>query len=454
MTTTKLTAKMIKALVYEGQVYIRRGRKVETRDVRWDSEVPGLGLRLYPSGGKTFVFSYRVKRRKRLMTLGRFGAKLTLKQARVRARKRSLEAEDGIDPLEEKRKGARGKTLGDLIDAYLSDYARPHKKTWKADEQRLARNIPASWRSRDAAAIMPWEVAKLHRDIGARAPYEANRLIEIIKRMFTIAPTLIAVDAALENPAKGITKFREHKRARWARPEELLGLAQAIDEEPNVFVRSAIWLYMLTGLRKTELLEARRNDIDWTRGTLRLADPKAGEEQFATLSDNALAIAQATPALSGNPYLLPGAKPGRHLVNIGKPWGRIRARATVILWAASDDNALHGLVDRLARNLGRPPRLEEVRAAAADRGLDLPTGIADLRLHDLRRTVGAWMSESGVDLNRIKDALRHANVATTLIYARLSEDAAREPFEEHGRRILEAAGKSRPVEVVGGGPEK
>ncbi len=454
MSTTKLTTKAIKSFTYEGDVTTRRGRTVETRDVRWDSEVPGLGVRLYPSGGKTFVFSYRVRGRKRLMTLGRFGADHTLEQARARARKRRVEAQDGIDPLEEKRKGARGKTLGDLIDAYLSDYARPHKKTWLADQQRLARNIPASWRSRDAAAVMPWEVAKLHRDIGARTPYEANRLIEIIKRMFTIAPTLIAVDAALENPAKGITKFREHKRARWARPEELPALAQAIDEEPNVFVRSAIWLYMLTGLRKTELLEARRNDIDWTRGTLRLADPKAGEEQLATLSAPALAIAQATPALSGNPYLLPGAKPGRHLVNITKPWMRIRARATVILWTGSDDNALHGLIGRLARDLGRPPSLEEVRAAAVGQELELPAGLTDLRLHDLRRTVGAWMAEGGVDLNRIRGALRHGHIATTLVYARLSEDSTREPFEEHARRIFKAAGKHRPVEVVGGGEER
>ena len=60
------------------------------------------------------------------------------------------------------------------------------------------------------------------------------------------------------------------------------------------------------------------------------------------------------------------------------------------------------------------------------------------------------MSQSGVDLNVIKDGLRHADLGTTLIYARLGQDAAREAFEQHGRQILEAAGKSKPTEVFGG----
>jgi integrase len=76
-------------------------------------------------------------------------------------------------------------------------------------------------------------------------------------------------------------------------------------------------------------------------------------------------------------------------------------------------------------------------------------GIEDVRLHDLRRTTGSWMTQAGVDLDVIKDALRHANLSTTLTYARLGEDVAREPMEEHGRRILEAAGRRGPAGVLG-----
>ena len=116
-----------------------------------------------------------------------------------------------------------------------------------------------------------------------------------------------------------------------------------------------------------------------------------------------VAILQATPELPENPYILPGAKPGQHLVNIDKPWYRIRKAA----------------------------------------------GLDDVRLHDLRRSVGSWLSESGIDLNTIKDALRHANISTTLIYAQLSGDTTRAAMEAHGRRVIEIAGRQRLVGSAG-----
>ena len=60
------------------------------------------------------------------------------------------------------------------------------------------------------------------------------------------------------------------------------------------------------------------------------------------------------------------------------------------------------------------------------------------------------MSQAGANFNLAKDAMRHVNIATTLIYARLGDDAARDVMEDHGRRILEAASKRRPRAFVNG----
>jgi integrase len=65
-------------------------------------------------------------------------------------------------------------------------------------------------------------------------------------------------------------------------------------------------------------------------------------------------------------------------------------------------------------------------------------GIEDVRLHDLRRTVGSWMAESGVSLLVIGKTLDHSNPVTTQIYARLSQDPVREALEKHGNRILDS----------------
>ena len=120
------------------------------------------------------------------------------------------------------------------------------------------------------------DVARLHRRIGRTRPYEANRTLDLLRLMFNLARLWYFLDPAAENPAEGIKKFHEEKRNRWLKLEELPPLAKAIDQEPNVYVRSALWLYMLSGVRKTELLEAEWADIDWHRGTLRLPDTKTG----------------------------------------------------------------------------------------------------------------------------------------------------------------------------------
>lgn len=391
----RLTKSAIDRFVYRGDG--------TSRDVRWDDAVSGLGLRVYPSGRKAFVLSYRYGTRKRLMTLGDFDPiGSNLDEFRKRARRQITKLEDGLDPLEEKRRVTQGKSFGELLDRYISDHAKRHKLTWRKDERRFELYIPNDWRGRKASAITYDDIADLHRRVGDYAPYEANRLVEILRKAFNLAAKWHYVEPSAPNPARGVERYKEVRRKRWVRPDEVGLLARAIDSEPNVYVRAAIWLYLLTGLRRSELLRSKWADVDWGQRQLRLVETKAGEEQTAPLSAPAILLLQSIPRLVGNDYILPGARTGQHLVNVGKPWLRIRKAA----------------------------------------------GIDDVRLHDLRRTVGSWMSQSRVDLNTIKEALRHASISTTLTYARLGADPARDAIEDLGRRMLAAAGKDKPAEVV------
>lgn len=394
---TKANRKRLTNDAIRKEKYVGDGAR---RHVLWDLNVPGLGLRVYPTGRKAFVFSYRAPDgRKRLMALGDFGD-LTIDQARSRARRGRVYVEDGNDPLEEKKMAAQGDTLNDLIGKYVRDYAEPRKKTWQKDKRRLDNHIPPNWKSRKARAITRAEIASLHALIGGRAPYEANRLMEILRRMFKLAKVWGILEETDPNPAEGIDKFSEKKRKRFATPAEMPRIAAAIDDVPNIYIRAAIWLYLLTGVRKSELLQAKRSDVDSASAMLRLPETKSGDEQFVALNAPAIAIIQALPKLEDNPYLLPSSiRKGQHLVNIDKRWGEIRNAARV----------------------------------------------EDLRLHDLRRTVGSWLSQDDVDLNKIKVALRHQSISTTLTYARLGQDPARDALESHGRRILEAAGRASPL---------
>jgi integrase len=391
----KLTKTIIDTATYQGKSETR------SRYVLWDSKLRGFGLRVTPSEAKIFVLSYRAHGRKRLMTIGNYGT-LTPDEARRKARKHLVAIEDGEDPLETRRRLSKAGTVAELCAVYLEQYARVHKRSWKDDERRIHNRIIPAWGNLKAASVQHADVEALHIKIGKEHPYEANRTIELISKMFERGKCWGFAPGEWANPAKGIESFYEHKRDRWVTPDELPRLAQAIDQEVNLYARYALWLYLLTGMRKMELLTAKWEYIDWERRELRIPQTKGGRVLYMPLTEAALTLLRNIPQLQGNPFVLPGAKEGKHLVNISKPWRRIRKAA----------------------------------------------GIPDVRLHDLRRTVGSWLAQAGNSLHLIGRILNHSTQSTTAVYARFAQDHVRQALEAHGKRILGVAGKESGADPV------
>ena len=404
-TRVKLTKREVEGLTYEGAD--------NAACYYWDAELKGFGVRVFPSGRKAFLVAYRADGRKRFLTLGTFGRDLTADEARKRAMARLGEVASGKDPAAARDQERKGETMRDLAATYMERHAKPNKKSWREDERRLQRHMLPKWGKLKVRAITRADVAALHARIGKAAPYEANQTLALLSKVFELARRWGFVPEGHPNPARDIDKFREVKRDRWVTPEELPRLAQAINEEPNDAARCALWLYLLTGARKSELLRAKWADVDWTRAELRLPETKAGRVHYIPLSAPALALLREVPRVEGNPFILVGrgprgasaeekaAKPA-HLVNISKPWGRVRTAA----------------------------------------------GVADVRLHDLRRTVGSWLAQAGNSLHLIGRVLNHSNQSTTAIYARFGEDSVRAALEQHGARIMGAAGLAPTAEVA------
>lgn len=389
----KLTKRIIDALTYQS-----RGNAAF---YVWDSEIKGFGVRVFPSNRKAFLVTYRSGGRKRFLTLGTYGRDLTAAQARSRAMEMLGQVARGGDPAERKRQRAQGETMRDLCGAYMTRHGNA-KKSAADDRRRLDRYILPAWAGLKVTSIKRPDVAALHTKIGKRAPYEANRILALCSKMFNLARSWGFVPEGHPNPAADIDRFKEQKRDRWITPEELPRLAQAINEEPNQSARFALWLYLLTGARKSEVLRARWKDVSFERAELRLSDTKAGRVHYVPLSSPALALLKEIPRQEGNPFILPGLKTGAHLVNVAKPWNRVRKAA----------------------------------------------GVEDVRLHDLRRTVGSWLAQSGNSLHLIGRVLNHSNASTTQVYARFGEDHVRAALEQHGARIMGAAGMAPVADVV------
>ncbi len=372
----------------------------------WDSECPGFGLRIHPTGKKVFVLRYRFRGRLRFLTLGQFGQS-TVEQARKEARDRFLILSTGKDPAKVKaeEEPAKENTILNLCSEYLR-WAETNKKPKSVYDDRLRINIKIIplWGDKPAASIRRLDVEKFHQQIGQTHPYEANRVLSLLSKMFSLAQEWGFIPESAANPAKRIKRFREHKRQRWVLPEEMPGLLERIQAEKSVYLRAALLLYLLTGLRNRELVRLKWADLDLTRGLIHLGDNKASRPVYLPVSEAALEIFRDLPRMADNPFVFPGRHKAESLrVFPRQAWDRVRQRNQID---------------------------PETKAP-------LPDGpLADVRIHDLRRTFGSWLTTAGDNLAIVARALNQSTLAVTQTYAHLADDPLKQAVGRHGEKIL------------------
>jgi integrase len=174
------------------------------------------------------------------------------------------------------------------------------------------------------------EVAKLDHALKAK-PGAANRCLSVLSKMFNLAERW-GLRSEGSNPVRHIDKYREHKIERFLSAEELSRLGATLKRAEterilgkseggeNPYAIAAIGLLLFTGARKSEILTARWEEVDFENGALVVPDSKTGAKTI-TLSAPALSLLEKLPRIEGNPYVLPGHIHGSHLVNISKFWG-------------------------------------------------------------------------------------------------------------------------------------
>lgn len=318
MQPTRLNERAIDRMSYEGQ----NG----SRDVRWDTEVPGFGVRLYPGGGRAFVLTYRnAANRKKLMTIGKAG-ELKLKAARDLARERLSEVRHGHDPLGERQAKRRETTFNELADQYL-DYERVRgKRSLKDDRQRLRDHIRPVIGGRRLSEILHRDLMKMQTRIAtATSNGTANRCTALVRRMLNVAIEWGMLEVS---PAAKLKQLPESKpRDIFLTADELRAIFRACDEDDNVHAAALFKLAMLTGRRIGELKTLRWEYVDLENGVLTIPETKAGELQRVYLNEAALRVLKALPRVADNPYVIVGRVSGQPLNAYRKCWDRILERA-------------------------------------------------------------------------------------------------------------------------------
>jgi integrase len=368
-----------------------------SRSVYYDSKVPHLCVRVSESGNKSFSVIRWVDGRALRRTLGRYPA-MTIEQARRLAESYNAQLSSGIDPLAEKRQRRQEITLRELFDQYIENYAKHHCKTWR--QMVNAYNFYfRDMGSRRISTITNIEVQRLHCALGTEHGHTtANRMVELLKAIINKGRKWGLVEAA--NPCTGIEKFKLKPRQRFVQADELPRLIKAIEEEADDTIRDFIFISLSTGVRKTNVLELRWDQLNLNTGIWTIPETKNGTSQTILLTDKELEILKRRHATRRTfEWVFPGTGRTGHLQDPKKGWSRILKRA----------------------------------------------GIVDLRLHDLRRTLGSYMAMTGASLSVIGNVLNHKDLSTTRkVYAHSAREAELSAREiAHSRMFSSQQSKAR-----------
>lgn len=344
----------------------------------------------------------------------------------------------GRDPIGDREQERDALTVKMFTPIYIQQYAQKRKKSWQQDKRRLDRYVVPALGRHKLTAVTRLDIQRLCNRIGETKPYEANRVLALVSGLFSYAKKADYVKGDFPNPAKYVERFPEKSRARFIEAAEMPAVFKAIDEEADPYIRAAFKLYLFTGLRRSELLGLKWSDVDLAEARLRLAETKNGEPHRVPLSPPAVEILEALPRRLGNDYVLAGHVRGKPLVNVSKPWKRIRAR----VWLAmnpTEATTLRAKAEsevkaRKAASKNASGRREQVEAHL----LELADKCSEdaIRIHDIRRTTGSWLAMSGESLLLIAKVLN--NPSAVMTYARFAEDAPRAALDALAEKMLAA----------------
>ena len=427
-----------------------------------DAKTRGLMFAITDRGTRSYVFYRKIDGRPERILIGRFD-ELSVDQARDRAAELNAQIAAGNNPADKTRSVRAEMTLGKLFEDFMDRHARVHVKyhaQYEAQFRMYFREAPKGLplASRQLAKIVRADIAEIHgRMTKNNQPLTANRVLSMISSVFNWA---IRAGLTAVNPAQGIKKNpeRDHQRDRFLQASEMPSFFQALAAHPSEVMQDYVLLSLLTGQRQANVLAMEWSEIDFANSTWRIPRSKTKTRRLyeVPLVPEVVAILQrrkeSTAAFSK--YVLPGAGAAGHFAEPKNGWKRIIQRAH-----------LFGLMNAVASADGWTPerltterQLAEYSIAASItsyselarlRNIDPDQfKLADLRMHDLRRTLASWQAITGANLVAISRTLNHSNVATTSIYARMQTDPVRQAISTAAGAMFEAGGLVRVPEPL------
>lgn len=350
------------------------------RDYYYDEKETGLILDVTSKGKKGFYLYKRIHGRPERVHLGAY-PDLSIEQARLAAQRAKGKIAEGKNPQAEKRAIRGEMTFKDLFDQYMKNYSKRFKRSWQFDEREVNKFL-SNWFNRKISSITKDEIYRLHlKTCNENGLYQANRILERIRAIFNKA---IEWGWDGKNPSEGIKKFKEKSRERFITGQELPRFFASLEQEENHTARDFFKIALLTGARKGNVLQMRWEHLDLDSAIWHIPETKNGEPHKVALSAQAVLILKERRLKSESEWVFEGNGKQGYFNDPKKAWARVIGRAD----------------------------------------------ITDLRIHDLRRTLGSWQAATGASGFIIGKTLGHKSPLSTQVYARLDLDPVRVSLEK------------------------
>jgi integrase len=369
--------------------------------VVYDANVRGLCIVV--TGTTRTFFLYRKWRGRPLkMSIGVF-PELTVENARKLTLKHLNDMAHGIDPRDERRSIRLSITLDQLFQRWQKEHAKPRHtpRTITTDKSRFDTCF-ADWKTKKIATIREADVRAKHASLAeSRGQTTANRAVQLLRRLLNHA-------RVNPNPAgnRAVNFYPERSRERFLQPGELPKFFAALDQELNGTLKDLFLAALWTGQRRSNVAAMRWDELDLDRKTWTIPSTKTKNHE---------------------PQLVHLAAPSVELLTRRQSERDERV-------SKGDNRFARGYVFPSCRRDAKCPHVTEPKGAWK-RLLDR-AGLKDLRMHDLRRSLGSWAAMTGASTLVIGKTLGHLDPAATAIYARLHLDPVRASVDAAAQAIL------------------
>jgi len=295
-----------------------------------------------------------------------------------------------IDPFAIKRGQRNVLRLEEFVYSSYMPYVRSYKRSWETDLSLLRGHIlPALGQLQMDSIKKSHILALIYKHRQTHRPSSTNRIIILLRYIYNLALKW-KTDGVRENPVQGIPLYEENnKRERFLQGDEVRRLMVALSQSGNKSLKPMVYMLLLTGARRGELLSAKWDQLDFERKIWTVPLSKSGKVRHIPMSDLLIELLNNLRKDAVSEYLFVNESTGKPFTNFFWAWDAARKRAN----------------------------------------------LSDLRIHDLRHSFASFLVNGGRSIYEVQKILGHSQIKTTQRYAHLSNDSLVSAANEVGNQV-------------------